>query len=163
MRTKICTSLIVFAIVSSSMVKAQSSRFQAELKKSTEAINAQRIERTRLNIEQSEKRALEISEESDRHCAAIKEEETQMIGDGRGPAFPFRSYRKATTEEITEAKKPYEEQVKEVRTDTERRIREVLDEGHRAAEAIEQSAAHVHNGVRELAPNLVRPIKVLPR
>jgi hypothetical protein len=155
--------LAVFSLVSCSAVKAQSPQFRAELKKSTETIKAQRLERTRLNIEQAEKRALEISDQSERHCTSIKEEENKMIGDGRGPAFQFREYRTATTEEIAEARKPYEEQVKEVRTDTERRIREVLDEGHRAADAIEQSAAHVHNGVRELAPNLVQPIKALPR
>ncbi|RTL38739.1 MAG: hypothetical protein EKK48_20055 [Candidatus Melainabacteria bacterium] len=135
------------------------SRFEQDLKRSTETIDAQKIEHAKMSLQQAEKRALEISSEAERKCNAIKEEENAMIGDGRGPVFPFRAFRTASSSEIEEAKKPYEDQIQSVHTDTQRRIKEILDEGQQAVDAIEQSAAHVHKGVHEYAPNTVRKFK----
>jgi len=132
------------------------SRFEQDLKRSTETIQSQKIERAKLSLDQAEKRALEISDEAERQCTTIKEEETTMIGNGRGPAFPFRAFRSATSEEIEEAKKPYEDQIKGVHTETQRKIKEILNEGQQAVDAIEQSATHVHKGVHEFAPDRVR-------
>lgn len=132
------------------------SGFERDLKRSTETIQAQKIERTKLSLDQAEKRALEISDEAARHCADIKEAETSAIGNGRGPIFPFRAFRTATTTEIEEAKKPYEDEIVNVRTETRRKIKEILEEGQEAVNAIEQSAAHVHKGIHEFAPDKVR-------
>lgn len=139
--------------------KKQLSRFEQDLKRSTETIQAQRIERAKQTLEQASKRAQEISDEASGRCKTLKEEETAMIGNGRGPAFPFRAFRQATPEEIEEAKRPYEEQIKSVEADTARRIQDILDEGQRAVDAIEQSAAHVHKGVHEFAPDAPRKQK----
>ncbi len=135
------------------------SRFEQDLKRSTNTIEAQKIERTKLSLDQAEKRALELSEEAARHCADIKEAETAAIGNGRGPIFPFRAFRSANSTEIEEAKKPYEDEIIEVQTDTRRKIKEILQEGQEAVQAIEQSAAHVHKGIHEFAPDKVRTRK----
>lgn len=134
-------------------------RFEQDLKRSTESIDAQRIERAKMSLDQAEKRAMEISNEATRKCNEIKEEETSMIGNGRGPIFPFRAFRGATSAEIEEAKKPYEDQIQNVHTDTQRRIKEILEEGQQAVNAIEQSAQHVHKGVHEYAPDSVHKFK----
>jgi hypothetical protein len=152
---KLCGSVILLTVLNLPLANSQTnqpSRFQQELKKSTEMIQKQRLERAQVSIQQAEKRALEIDAEGERRCQAIKDEEKVMVGDGRGLVFPLRQFRKASDEEIEAARKPYEEQVKSVHADTERRIREILDEGHNAATSVEQSAAHVHKGIRELSP-----------
>jgi hypothetical protein len=152
---KLCGSVILLTVLNLPLANSQTnqrSRFQQELKKSTELIQKQRLERSQLSIQQAEKRALEIDAEGERRCKEIQEEEKVMVGDGRGLIFPLRQFRKASDEEIEVARKPYEEQVKSVHADTERRIREILDEGHNAATSVEQSAAHLHRGIREFSP-----------
>ncbi len=157
--SKTLSTLLICLVVPSLTAYADDkhpSSFERDLKRSTETIQAQKIERTKLSLDQAEKRALEISDEAARHCADIKEAETAAIGNGRGPIFPFRAFRSANSTEIEEAKKPYEDEIVNVQTETRRKIKEILEEGQEAVNAIEQSAAHVHKGIHEFAPDKVR-------
>lgn len=159
LRSKTVLTLVICVAVACAAAHADEKHptsFERDLKRSTETIQAQKIERTKLSLDQAEKRALEISDEAARHCADIKEAETAAIGNGRGPIFPFRAFRSANSTEIEEAKKPYEDEIVNVQTETRRKIKEILDEGQEAVNAIEQSAAHVHKGIHEFAPDKVR-------
>ncbi|CAN5417115.1 hypothetical protein BH10CYA1_BH10CYA1_02120 [soil metagenome] len=157
--TAAITITIAIAAAAALADNKRPSRFEQDLKRSTDTIQAQKIERTKLSLDQAEKRALEFSDEAARHCADIKEAETAAIGNGRGPIFPFRAFRSANSTEIEEAKKPYEEEIKDVQTETRRKIKEILEEGQEAVESIEQSAAHVHKGIHEFTPDKVRTLK----